>query len=397
MIPRVYDSILRRHLAENRQMAFLDGPRQVGKTSTTTALADLYLNWDQPRDRVLLQQGYEAVEERLIGKIGLGKRPVIVIDEVHKNLKWKELLKGLFDGLEKKAKIVVTGSARMDTFRRGGESLMGRYFPYRMHPLSVAELLRTGVPSRGPGQPSPLAESDFSRLLAHGGYPEPYLHAKKSFTVRWNDIRREQILYKDLRGMSQIQDLAQMDHLERILSENSGNQLVYSKLATEVGVAIVTVQRWVKTLIMVHQGFLLRPYTKNVRRSLQKEPKWYRRDWSPVTDSGARFETLLACHLLKAVDAWTDLGYGAFELHYLRDREKREVDFLVTRDRKPWFLAEAKVSDATVSPALRYFHEVLKPEHSFQVVQNLPYIDADCFKETGPLAVPALTFLSQLV
>jgi len=128
-----------------------------------------------------------------------------------------------------------------------------------------------------------------------------------------------------------------------------------------------------------------------------KEPKWFLRDWSGLADEGARAETFVACHLLKAVEGWTDLGFGEFELRYLRDKMKREVDFLVLRDRRPWFLVEAKLNETALSPALAHFQAQTKAAHAFQVVLGLPFEPVDCFSANGPAVVPARTFLSQLL
>jgi len=182
-----------------------------------------------------------------------------------------------------------------------------------------------------------------------------------------------------------------------LLAERSAATLVLSGLANEVQISVDTVRRWVDTLTALHWGFLVRPWFRNVAKSLRKEPKWYLRDWSACEDPGARAETLVACHLLKAVEGWEDLGLGDFELCYLRDKDKHEVDFVVVRDRKPWFLVEVKLADTVVSPALARFQRQVGAAHAFQVVLELPYVDADCFSQHGPVAVPALTFLSQLL
>ena len=146
----------------------------------------------------------------------------------------------------------------------------------------------------------------------------------------------------------------------------------------------------------MHAGFLVRPWFKNVSSALRKEPKWFEYDWSIVHDYGKRFENMVASHLLKAVEGWTDLGFGNFDLHYVRDKQKREVDFLVVRDGTPWFLVEAKGSDTKLSPALLHFQRQTGAEHAFQVVRDLPHVDADCFARHAPVIVPARTFLSQL-
>jgi len=158
-----------------------------------------------------------------------------------------------------------------------------------------------------------------------------------------------------------------------------------------------TVKRWVDLLARLHYGFVIRPWFANVANALRKEPKWFLRDWSGVAEDGARAETLVACHLLKAVEGWTDLGFGNFELRYLRDKQKREVDFLVVKDRKPWFPVEVKQSDTGLSSALAHFQAQTKATHAFQVVLSLKFEDADCFRLHRPVVVPARTFLSQLL
>ena len=159
-----------------------------------------------------------------------------------------------------------------------------------------------------------------------------------------------------------------------------------------------TVRRWVDVLQNLHLGFLVRPWFKNVTRSLRKEPKWYLRDWAAIGDPGDKAETFVACHLLKAVEGWNDMGLGNFELGYLRDKEKREVDFLVAEGGKPWFLVEVKQSDQKISKTLDYFQRQLEVPLAFQVVLDMEYVNADCFaKPRGPVVVPARTFLSQLL
>lgn len=153
---------------------------------------------------------------------------------------------------------------------------------------------------------------------------------------------------------------------------------------------------WVDTLAALHFGFCVKPWFRNIASSLRKEPKWFLRDWSVIADEGQRFETFVACHLLKAVEGWTDLGLGTFELRYLRDKQQREVDFLIVRDGQPWFLVEAKLSDATPSPSLHHFQKQTGAPHAFQIVRDLPYVEANPFEKSTPVAVPAKTLLSQL-
>ena len=198
--------------------------------------------------------------------------------------------------------------------------------------------------------------------------------------------------------MTRIQQLGQLETLAALLSIRSGEQLVYSALATEIQTSVDTIRRWIETLCHLQMGFLVRPWFKNISRSLRKEPKWFLRDWSGIDDPGACAETFIACHLLKAVEGWTDLGLGTFELGYLRDKEQREVDFVVARDGRPWFLVEVKANDDRLSPTLKHYQDQLNAPLAFQVLLEADFIEADCFAAgPRPVVVPARTFLSQLL
>lgn len=395
--PRLYTAILADHLATHRQMALVSGPRQVGKTTTCRSLSDEYLNWDNADDRRLLLRGPASLAEALHVDILRAKPPVATLDELHKYTKWKGLLKGFFDSYGDRVRLIITGSSRIEIFRRGGDSLMGRYFLYRMHPWSVGESLRTALPKKEVHASEEVRSSDWEALWEHGGFPEPFLRRDTRFTRRWRSLRYEQLSREDLREVARVADLGTLETLMQILAEHSALQLIYSNLAREIQVSVDTVKRWIDLLARMHYGFLVRPWFRNVAKSLRKEPKWFLRDWSGVSEDGARAETLVACHLLKTIEGWTDLGFGDFELRYVRDKQKREVDFLVVKDRKPWFLVEVKMSDKTPSPGLGYFQTQTNAQHAIQVVMNLPYEQADCFRLHGPVVVPAKTFLSQLL
>ena len=198
--------------------------------------------------------------------------------------------------------------------------------------------------------------------------------------------------------MTRVQEIDQLDSLLHLLEDRSGCQVNFSSLANEVRVSVDTIRRWMATLQAFFAGFLVRPWYRNVARSLRKESKWYLRDWSAIGAEGARFETFVACHLLKAVEGWSDLGWGDFELRYLRDKEKREVDFVVVRDRKPWFLVEAKVADERPQAALSYFQALTGAPHAFQAILQGEDTSADAFaRRCGPVTVSARSFLSQLL
>jgi hypothetical protein len=395
--PRLYDNLLQLHLAAHRQMALVSGPRQVGKTTTCRGLGTAYLNWDNSDDRRVVLRGPKDVAQHVGLDVLRERLPVVVFDELHKYSKWKGFLKGFYDVYGTRARIIVTGSSRLDIARRGGDSLMGRYFPFRMHPWSAGECARTAAPDSPLRAPLPIDDADWAALNEHGGFPEPFLKRDVRFTRRWRALRQEQLTKGDLRDVARLQDIAAMETLAVVLAEQSGGQLVYSSLSRELGIAVDTVRRWVDLLGRMHYGFLVRPWFANVAKALRKEPKWFLRDWSGIEEVGARAETMIACHLLKAVEGWTDLGLGQFELRYLRDKQKREVDFVVIRDRKPWFLVEAKTSDTQLSGALAHFQRQTGARHALQVVLNLPFAKVDCFARAEPTVVPVRTFLSQLL
>ena len=381
-------------------MAFVSGPRQVGKTTSGKALADVYVNWDDMDDREIILAGPGA----LVTELGLDRLsttpPVVMFDELHKFPKWKPFLKGLFDVHQHRLRVLVTGSSSLSVYRRGGDSLMGRYFSYRMHPLSVAELIGARVPNEGGPQllPREIGAQDYSALWHYGGFPDPFVRSDSRFSRRWQALRFDQLTREDIRDLTQVQQIDQLSLLARLLRERSGEQLVYGNLARQVRVSIDTLMRWVGALSSLHFGFLLRPWFRNLTRALRKEPKWYLRDWALVEDDGKRAETFVACHLLKAVEGWSDLGLGEFQLSYLRDKERREVDFLLVKDGAPWCLVEVKYRDTKIGKALARYQTQLNAPFAFQVVVEADYVAADCFARPGPpLVVPARTFLSQFM
>jgi len=400
---RIYTTMIAAHLADFRQMAFIAGPRQVGKTTCSKILASSdknsqYLNWDNIDQRKLIMQGPSKLAEALQLQIIKQNKTLIVFDEIHKYRQWKLWLKGFFDSYENLVNIIVTGSTKLDVYRRGGDSLMGRYFLYRMHPLTVAELLSIDLRKKEIISPSYLSKNKFQNLITYGGFPEPYTQANLRFSNNWQRLRKQQLLKEDIRELSQIQDLAQLEFLLDILLEEASTQLNITSLANQLNIAQTTIQRWINTLQMFYFCFTIKPWQQNIRRAIRKMPKIYLWDWSLIKDEGKKNENFIASHLLKAVNFWVDSGFGDYELFYLRDKEKREVDFLVTKNKKPWFLVEVKSSDSKkISENLTYFQKQLDVPHAFQVVIDMEYVDLDCFKYQKPIIVPASTFLSQLV
>ena len=399
---RLYKTIMEEHFKDDQQMIFFIGPRQAGKTTVSLMARELtdqftYLNWDNIDHRIIILKGTASVSDYVgLNKLS-DKIPVVVFDELHKYGKWKIFLKGFFDMNKGKVHIIVTGSSRLDVYRKGGDSLMGRYFPYRLHPLSLAELHRVELSDDEIYKPESHSQ-DLKRLIEYGGFPEPYLKQNKRFLNRWKSLRQRQLIREDIRNLSRIQELGQIELLVELLKHLSAQLTNYTTLASKINVSVDTVRRWVKTLQSFFYCFTIQPWSKNIPRSLLKEPKIYLWDWTSVVDEGSRLENLMACHLLKAVHFWTDRGLGNYDLWFIRDKEKREVDFLVTREGKPWFLVEVKSSaNVSISKNLYYFQEKLKAKHAFQVVFDMEYIAKDCFAQSIPVIVPAQTFLSQLV
>jgi predicted AAA+ superfamily ATPase len=396
MIPRMYDGILADHFRTNRQMALLAGPRQVGKTALARQMADLYLNYDNLDDRRAILRGPAALAAKAELDRPRTHLPLIAMDEIHKFLKWKSFLKGFFDGYGRQCRVLATGSARMDIFRKGGDSMLGRYFLYRQHPFSVGEILRPQPPRQLLRDSSKIDSASWDALWNFGGFPEPMLKQSSTFLRKWQANRIDLLLREDVRDLTRVQELRSLETLGHILATRSSHQLIFSNLAREISVSVDTVRRWIAILSYLYIGFELKPWFKNVAKALRKEPKWYLRDWSPISDLGARCETFAAGHFLKAVETWSDLGLGQFELRYVRDKQKREVDFLIVRNQIPWTLIEIKASRSVLSPALHHFQKETGAKHAFQAVLDLPHEAIDCFAYRTPVIVPLRTLLSQL-
>ena len=372
LVRHPYDTYIEELAFRNGKMAFLTGPRQVGKTTLARQRlaahgSELYHTWDDPTFRRQWIRDPQAIVPRTTGEPS-----VIVLDELHKAPRWKSNLKGLFDQRGADARLLITGSARLDLFRRGGDSLVGRYFLFRLHPLSIGELV--GAPvlpdqlAAALGKKLPAHPEQLAGLLAQGGFPEPYLRGDPTFTVLWRRTRAERLVREDLRDLSRVQDVALIETLVALLPERAASLLSYRSLAEDLEVAPPTARRWIEWLEQLYLVYRLSPHARDVARSLRKQPKLYLWDWSEAPEGGARFENLVAGHLLKAVHAWTDGGLGTFELRYVRDKDQREVDFLVLRDRKPFLLVEAKASDREPARALRHFAASLRCPLVVQVV-----------------------------
>ncbi len=400
---RVYHDLIANHLNRYRQMVFLMGPRQVGKTTLggtflTKDENGRYFNWDRLDHRLLFLEGPESIAKQAgLAELKVEK-PVLIFDEIHKFKRWKLLLKGFFDSYENFCKIIVTGSARLDTYKKGGDSLMGRYFYYRIHPFSVAEITSPVLIDEDIRKtPQEILESDWQALILHGGFPEPFVQRSSEFSLRWQKTRKDQLLKEDIRDETKIQEIALIEILAELLRSQAAQSMDYTSLSKKVAVSVDTIKRWIEVLKSFYYCFSLQPWSKNISRSLIKEPKIYLWDWALVEDEGQRLENLTACHLLKAVHFWNDRGIGEYGLYYLRTKDKLEVDFVVVKNGNPWFIVEVKTSNKNITSSIYHFKEQLNCPYAFQMVFNLAYIQKNCFETPGVFVVPAKTFLSQLV
>lgn len=318
-----------------RKMVFLGGPRQVGKTTLALrvlgdARAEGYLNWDiaEHRER-LLRREFPTTD-------------LWVFDELHKYRTWRNYLKGLFDKHRTDHQIFVTGSARLDLYRRGGDSLQGRYHYLRLHPLSVAELGLT-------------SSEDLLTLLHLGGFPEPFFGGSEIDAARWSREYRTRLLQEDLLSLERITDIGNLELLILRLPECVGSPLSLNALREELRVSHTAVRNWCDILERLYTIFRLAPFGFPRLRAVKKEQKHYHYDWRLVPTLPARFENLMASHLLKWVHYLEDTEGRDVELQYFRDVDGREVDFIVTERRQPLMAVECKWDDGPVHAGLRYF------------------------------------------
>ena len=386
---RYLEPYARQDLAE--KMVFIAGARQVGKTTLARRILaasgpGAYLNWDNRGDRAAIRAA----------RWPAGKA-VVVLDELHKWRAWKGWLKGEYDQHRDRLRFLVTGSARLDVYRRGGDSLQGRYHHYRLHPFSFGEMTgRAGVRLPEPGAEIPIAgrgsRETLEALMRFGGFPEPLLAGSARTLRRWQRQRFERFFREDVRDLEAVRDLASLQLLADLLPERVSSPLSLNALREDLEVSHRALTHWMEIFERLYHVYRIRPFTSTRVRALQKMPKVYLWDWSVVSSEGARFENLVASHLLKLCHLLHDREGHDVELHYLRDRAGREVDFLVTRGRKPWFAVEAKLSDTRLDPALVYFRDRLRIPWVYQVVRDT----RRDFVEAGVRVVAAERFLAGL-
>jgi predicted AAA+ superfamily ATPase len=337
-----------------KKMVFLGGPRQCGKTTFAKSLlakrAGRYFNWDSDEDRHdILKKRWSESDKML------------VFDELHKFPRWKNWVKGLYDTKKDAHDILITGSARLDVYRRGGDSLFGRYHYWRLHPFTLSELPPRLTPAEA-----------FRRLMTVGGFPEPFLDGNEIEARRWRKERYDRVLRDDVRDLEPLKDIQTLSLFVDQLRRRVSSLVVLSNIAQELHVAPQTLKHWLEVLEKMYLVFVVRPYTKNLPRAVQKPPKVYFFDNADVIgDESARFENLVATHLLKRIQFHEDSQGYRYELCYVRDKEGREVDFVVLKDGVVDELVEAKFSDSKIAPSLSYYAEKLKPRKASQIATGL--------------------------
>jgi len=329
-----------RHILDDLQkkMVFIGGPRQVGKT--TLALSILrgdenhpaYLNWDYFEDKRDILQGKLPSNQNLI-----------ILDEIHKYKEWRNLVKGLYDKRKSTTSFLITGSARLDYYRKGGDSLQGRYHYYRLHPFSLCEV-----------NTSPT-KKDLDALLKFGGFPEPFLSQSETQWKRWQRERLARVVKEDLVTLEQVKEISQLEVLSILLQEKVGSLLSINSLREDLSASHEAVDRWVKIFENLYYCFLLTPYGAKRINALKKDRKLFMWDWSLCKTPGARFENLVASNLLKYCHFIEDTQGEDMTLCYLRDKSKREVDFVVLKNNRPFFAVESKTGDNDVSKHISYF------------------------------------------
>ncbi len=359
----------------DRKMVFVAGARQVGKTTLARSLlrsvpgsSSGYLNWDIPehRERILRRQ--------------LPVADMWAFDEIHKYRSWRDFLKGVYDGRPPGQRILVTGSARLDFYRYSGDSLQGRYHLLRLHPFSVAEL----------DIDSP---ADFEQLLQLGGFPEPFLGASEVEARRWSREYRNLLIREELVSLERVHDLGNLELLVLRLPDLVGSPLSINALREDLQVSHKTVATWIKILERLYAVFRLSPIGGPRIRAVKKTQKHYHLDWSLVPDPAARFENLVAAHLLKWVHFEQDTAGRDLELRYFRDTDGREVDFVVTERGRPVKMVECTLTEGRLDRSLRYLKRRYPDADAWQLTATG---DRDYLTPDGIRVCPAMTLLRSL-
>jgi predicted AAA+ superfamily ATPase len=370
MKPRPNYMAVWKELAAEKSMVFISGPRQVGKTTLAKSISQdfvnhLYFNWDIPADRAKLIEN-PAFFETLVRKDP--SLPLVVFDEIHKYKDWKNYLKGAYDRFYDQFRFLVTGSGRLDTYQKGGDSLVGRYYLFHLWPFTIGEI--SGQNRRWQAfannplncriQENKTLKASWDHLSTYSGFPEPFLAAKPKTWQRWSNTYGQQLIREDIRDLTQIRSINDMETLFYLLPSKIGSRISITAIARDLKLSYNTVRDWLGVFERFFMTFSIGPWTARISRAIQKERKIYLWDSPRIQDKAARLENMVALELYRATTLWNDVGYGRFSLHFIKNKEQQEIDFLIAESNTPKLLIEVKVSETHPSPALLKFQRALK-------------------------------------
>lgn len=370
MIKRQIYINLWEELSSEKPMIFLSGPRQAGKTTLAKEIAkkfknNTYFNWDITEHKRLLIKNPTFFENANRHDESI---PVVILDEIHKYKQWKNYLKGVYDQFAEDYKFLVSGSGRLDLYQKGGDSLAGRYFQFHLFPFTVAELSKKRK-SFAEFIETPLEKFDINNrkttqeiwqtLFNFGGFPEPFTKGKKTFFTKWSRNYAAQLIREDIRNIHDIKNIDNIEILFSLLSSKIGSPVSMNSIAQDLQVSFGSVKEWLELFEKFYLIFRINPWTKKISRAILKEKKLYLFNYPEIQEESLRFENMAALEILRAVYNWNDYGYGRFALNYIRNKEKEEVDFLISNNNKPILLIEAKLSDDTPAKSLMNFQKIL--------------------------------------
>lgn len=392
-------------LASTKSMILLSGPRQVGKTTLSQFISQsfnnsLYFNWDiqeQRRDLIDNPTFFESLTRKDASK------PLIIFDEIHKYKEWKNYLKGIYDRFHEEYQFLVSGSGRLDIYQKGGDSLAGRYFLFHLWPFTIAERGKANR-SMDKFMAEPLQmdmegaadlRAQWKALSSLSGFPEPFLSGRRQLYNRWTKAYGSQLIREDIRDLTGIKSMIDIETLYMMLPSRVGNPLSIPSLARDIKVSYNSIQHWLSILERFFLAFSIAPFTRKISRAISKERKVYLWDSPQIREPSARFENMVALELWRAVSNWSELGSGSFSLHFIKNRDQQEVDFLIAEGGKPFLLIEVKLSDDRPSPVLCKFQNLLRIP-AVQLIEESDRFRLIPNKGQKILVAPAYQWLSRL-
>jgi hypothetical protein len=371
--------MIKRHVCENLwkklssygKIVFLSGPRQSGKTTFSKNIAKSfansdYFNWDSLSDKKRFSKN-PAFFQELDRKDN--SKPLIIFDEIHKYKKWKSYLKGIYDEFSDDYSILITGSGRLDIGQKGGDALSGRYAQMNMFPFTISELSESAgnIDSfiASPLKNVNLAKNTgmehlWDQLFNFGGFPEPFIKKDKEFLNIWSDSYLKQLVRDDIRSVIDLKNADSMELLVSMLPSKIGSPISMNNIAEDLHVSFETVKNWLKILDSFYVTFSLSSWSKKIARAILKSKKIYLFNYTEINDEALRYENMVALDLYSTIIRWRQNGKGDYGLFYIRNKEKEEVDFVITKDNEPKILVEAKLNDTEPSKSLTYFQKTLK-------------------------------------